>query len=122
MKTKFISLIILTAMSLSGMAQYAERKTIIRRDQKEVVKAIAYSKEDKSVRIPKTADEFFKTVLNTQTVDRFDKKPINYYKDEGYIHESFDQIYNGVPVEGCGYTFHYLNGVMYFAHGRYIRI
>ena len=121
MKTKILSIIILAAISLNGLTQSAERKTIIQKDRKGIVQYVKYSNEDKSVRIPKTADEFFKDVLNTQTSDSFEKntkKPLA----EGYTNEQFDQIYNGVKVDGAGYSFHYRNGEMYLAHGNYIKI
>jgi len=121
MKTKIKSIIILVVMSLNVMAQFSERKTVIRKDHKGIVQSLVYSNEDETVRIPESADEFFKTVLKTQTADRFDKKPHKSNREE-YVHDHFDQYYNGVKVEGGGYNFHYRNGEMYFAHGNYIKI
>ena len=85
MKTKFISIFIIAAMSLNGMAQNTERKTIIQENSKGIVQFVEYSNEDKTVPIPKTANEFFKTVLKTQTADRFEKQPHNSKREE-YIH------------------------------------
>ena len=121
MKTKILSIIILAAISLSGMAQLTERKTVVQKNSKGIVQSVEYSNEDKTIAIPKSADEFFKTVLNTQKADRFDKQP-HKSRNEEYIHEHFEQYFNDIKVEGAGYNFHYRNGEMYFAHGNYIRI
>jgi len=121
MKSKILSVFILAVMTLNGMAQFAEQKTVIRKDHKGIVQSIEYWKNDKSVSIPKSADVFFKDVLNTQTSDRFEKIPRKSNR-KGYVHEHFQQFYNGVKVEGAGYNFHYRNGEMFFAHGKYIKI
>ena len=49
MKTKILSISILIAMSLSGMAQFEERKTMFQRNNKGIVEFAMYSSEDKSV-------------------------------------------------------------------------
>ena len=121
MKTKIFSIIILTAITLNGMSQPSERKTVIRKDNKGVVQSIEYSNVDNSVSIPKSADEFFKNVLNIQTADKFEKMPHRSNR-EGYVHEHFVQFYNGVKVDNAGYNFHYRNGEMFFAHGKYVKI
>jgi len=74
MKSKSILIIIFAIQTLYVMAQSADQKTIIRTNHKGIVKSVEYSKEDKSFRIPKSADDFFKDVLKIQTVDGFEKK------------------------------------------------
>jgi len=121
MKTKFFTTVILITIAMCGIAQKSVLKTVIQKDSKGNIHYIEYSKEDQSVNIPKTAEEFFKNVLNIQKADYFERKP-NRSDREGYVHELFDQYYNGVKVEGAGYNFHYYNGVMYFAHGNYVKM
>ena len=108
------------SITLSGMAQYSENKINIRKDNKGMIRSVEYTKEDTSLPIPKSSSDFFINMLKIQTLDRFDRKM--YQSDNKLTHESYDQYYNGVKVDGCGYTFHYYDGVMNFAHGHYIRI
>ena len=116
MKTKSLFIIILMSMSFFGMAQSADRKTQIQKNERGIIQSVEFSSEDETVRIPTSADEFFNNVLNTRAADRFEKKP-HRSKREGFVHEHFEQYYNGVRVEGGGYNFHYRNREMFFAAG-----
>jgi hypothetical protein len=120
MKTKLFTIILFATVIFSGISQNTEQKTIVQKDNKGIVQSIEYSNEDTSMQIPKNADEFFNTVLKIQTVDSFEKKPHISNRKE-YVHEHFDQYYNGIKVVGAGYNFHYLNEELYFAHGHYIK-
>jgi Ni/Co efflux regulator RcnB len=104
MKRKIVSIIFFAALSLSGMAQNAEQRTVIRTDSRGVVKSVEYSNTDRSVTIPKSENEFFRDVLKTQTADRFDKTPSN-YRQEGYVHEHFQQFYNGIRLADIKFIF-----------------
>ena len=63
MKTRIVFFVIFCALTLSGMAQTAGQRTVIRTDDKGVVKSVEYAKEDESVRVPKSADEFFQQCI-----------------------------------------------------------
>ena len=121
MKTKILTIVILTTISFSGMSQGSERRTVVRKNTNGIVRSVSYSSADRSVRIPESSDVFFREVLKTQEADRFEKRPHRSTMKE-FVHELFQQYYNGVKVEGGGYNFHYRNGVMNFAHGNYVRI
>jgi Zn-dependent metalloprotease len=121
MKTKVLLTVIFTAISLCGFSQYMERKTVIQTNEKGTVQSVEFSSEDQSVRIPGSAEVFFRDMLKIQSTDGFIKMPHKSKRKE-FVHEHFDQYYNGVRVEGGGYNFHYRNGEMFYAHGDYIRI
>ena len=91
MKAKIISIIILIAISLNGMAQDTERRTIIRTDNRGIVESVEYSIEDKTVPIPRSAEEFFNIVLRTQTADRFERVPHRSNRAD-WTHEHFNPL------------------------------
>lgn len=78
-----------------------------------------FSTEDKRVKVPASAEIFFKDMLGTKSTDEF-RKIERKQKQKEFVHEHFEQYYKGIKVEGGGYNFHYKNGKMYFAHGHYI--
>ncbi|MCL2289162.1 MAG: M4 family metallopeptidase [Bacteroidetes bacterium] len=121
MKTKILFIIILIFISFFGMAQHAEWRTEIRKNERGVIRSVEFSNEDRTVQVPKSADEFFRQVLNTQIADKFEQIPIQ-SRREGFVHEHFQQYHHGIRVVGGGYNFHFRNGEMFFAHGNYIRI
>jgi len=121
MKTKTLFIIIFMTMSFFSMAQSAERKTQIQKNERGIIRSVEFSSEDKTVRIPESADEFFRDMLKVQPADRFEKRP-HRSRREGFTHEHFQQYYDDIRVEGGGYNFHFRNGEMFFAHGNYVRI
>jgi Zn-dependent metalloprotease len=121
MKTRFTFILVLITFSLSGTTQDFGRKTIIRMNEKGIIQSVEFSSEDQTVRIPASADEFFRDLLNIQPADQFENRP-HQSKREEFIHEHFQQYHNGIRVSDGGYNFHYRNGEMFFAHGNYVRI
>lgn len=95
-------------------------KPVIRYSKQKTIKSVDFSKSDKSLITPKSANEFFTKFLNKEVNDEF--KNITTVKlDKG--NETFNQYYHGIQVEGAGYAFHYDNeGNMYYAHGNYEHI
>ena len=71
--------------------------------------------------VPETALDFFKSFLNITSSDNFIKE-IQRQRDKHYIHEHYNQFYEGLKVEGGGYNFHFKDGRMYLAHGHYVKI
>ncbi|NQU87364.1 MAG: M4 family metallopeptidase [Mariniphaga sp.] len=102
-------------------AQEKEEKTIITKNENGIIQSVEFSETDKNFAIPNTASDFFKEWLNIRSNDQFKNIPHESNNKE-YIHEHFDQYYNGIKIEDAGYNFHYINGKMYFAHGHYILI
>ena len=95
-------------------------KSIIRFSQQKTIKSIDYSKIDKSIDIPKSANDFFINVLKKEENDVFKTSSIIKLDKNN---ESFSQYYRGILVDGAGYAFHYDNeGIMYYAHGNYEHI
>jgi hypothetical protein len=111
---------VFTVISVCVFSQYAEQKTVIQTDEKGTVQSVEFSGEDQSVRIPGSAEVFFRDMLKIQPTDVFVKMP---HKSKGkeFVHEHFDRYCNGARVAGGGYNFHYRNGKMFYAHGNYIR-
>jgi len=121
MKINILSIVILIATTMNGMAHYPDySKTIIRKDHRGLIRSIEYTTEDKTVPIPKSSDDFFKSVLRIQSSDRFERTTHQFEKE--YVHERYVQFYNGVRVDGCGFNFHFRKGIMEFANGYYIKI
>ena len=112
---KLISAVILMAITWSTLAQ----KTILRKNSKGVLESIEFSADDKRVIIPTSAETFFKSILKVKPTDEF-RKIQHRQKQKEFIHEHFEQYYNGIKIDGAGYNFHYKNGKMYFAHGHYV--
>jgi Zn-dependent metalloprotease len=121
MRTKVLLTTIFSVTAFLCSAQNIEKKTIIQKDKKGTIQSVEFSNEDKDIRIPASAEVFFKDILQIQTKDKFEKIPHKSKRKE-FIHEHFEQYYNGVRVEGGGYNFHYKNREMFFAHGNYIKI
>jgi len=97
-----------------------EKLGTIERNNKGIITSIAFNdtERDKS---PRSADVFFKQYLEIKDSDHFKKVPHN-SKRPNYVHEHYDQYYNGVKIEGAGYNFHFKNGQMYFANGSYVKV
>ena len=112
---KLISAVILMAITWNALAQ----KTILRKNSKGVLESIEFSADDKRVIIPTSAETFFKSILKVKPTDEF-RKIQHRQKQKEFIHEHFEQYYNGIKIDGAGYNFHYKNGKMYFAHGHYV--
>ena len=112
---KLIFAVIFMVIAWSGFAQ----ETILRKNSKGVLESVEFSTEDKRVKVPASAEIFFKDMLGTKSTDEF-RKIERKQKQKEFVHEHFEQYYKGIKVEGGGYNFHYKNGKMYFAHGHYI--
>lgn len=98
-----------------------ETGTIIVWGENGTIQSVTFSESDKSYTIPNSSTDFFENWLNVSTNDQFREVP-HVSKGKGYVHEHFDQYYNGVKVDGAGYNFHYKDSKMYFAHGYYVPI
>lgn len=112
---KLILAVILMTITWNGVAQ----QTILRKNAKGVLESVEFSAEDKEVTIPASAEIFFKEMLKVKPTDEF-RKIQHRQKQKEFIHEHFEQYYNGIKIDGAGYNFHYKNGKMYFAHGHYV--
>lgn len=112
---KLILAVILMTITWNGVAQ----QTILRKNAKGVLESVEFSAEDKEVTIPASAETFFKSILKVKPTDEF-RKIQHRQKQKEFIHEHFEQYYNGIKIDGAGYNFHYKNGKMYFAHGYYV--
>lgn len=116
---KNISILLLLLQSLFAMADETS-ESIIRFSHQKTVKSVEYLKSDKSLKIPKSANDFFISVLKKKESDDF-RKSSSTKLDKG--NENFGQYYRGIEIEGAGYAFHYDNeGRMYYAHGNYEQV
>ncbi len=116
---KNISILLLLLQSLFAMADETS-ESIIRFSHQKTVKSVEYLKSDKSLKIPKSANDFFVSVLKKKESDDF-RKSSSTKLDKG--NENFGQYYRGIEIEGAGYAFHYDNeGRMYYAHGNYEQV
>ncbi|WP_080903410.1 M4 family metallopeptidase [Parabacteroides sp. Marseille-P3160] len=118
MKRLFTALFI--CVSFLCYAQERE-KAIIEKNTAGIIESIIFSNTDSIIKAPASATEYFSEYLKIEATDEF-KKINQVSKRKGLVHEHFQQHYNGVKVDGVGYNFHYKNGNMYFAHGRYLKI
>jgi bacillolysin len=116
-KLKFLMLlIIITNLST---AQDSNHKTKILRNNRGIIESVEFDKSDNSYTIPNSSKVFFKEWLNISSNVQFVNVPQK-LNGNGFTHEHYDQYCNGIKVEEGGYNFHFMNGVMYFAHGHYI--
>jgi len=74
-----------------------------------------------SSKVPASSIEFFRDYLETSANDEFRKVPQK-QRMKDFIHENYHQYYKGIKVENAGYTFHYQNGKMFYAHGNYVKV
>lgn len=81
----------------------------------------AQDAESKQIKIPKNENEFIKNYLKPKPSISFIKQPKKQRKND-FIHEHYNQYYNGVKVDGGGFNFHFKKGRMYLAHGNYIDV
>jgi hypothetical protein len=81
---KLLLIAVFTATSLFCFAQNTEQKTIIQKNNKETIESVEFSSADKSVRVPASAEVFFKDLLKIQKEDRFEKIS-HKSKKEGFI-------------------------------------
>lgn len=112
---------LLIALHVFCIAQSKEETIKTTKNNKGSISSVEYPNKVDRSRIPKTAEIFFKDILKLSENDEFRKEPKKQSK-KGFIHEHYDQYYNSIRVIGGGYNFHFKNGIMYFAHGNYIRI
>jgi bacillolysin len=98
-----------------------ETGTIVVRGENGTIQSVTFSESDTSYTIPNSSTDFFENWLNVSTNDQF-RETLHVSKRKGYVHEHFDQYYNGVKVDGAGYNFHYKDGKMYYANGYYVPI
>jgi bacillolysin len=117
-------LILLISFQIIGMLCFSQEKiqnTIIIKDKNGIIESVQFSEKDKNYDIPESSKVFFDKWLNISSNDLFRAIP-HKSKNKEYIHEHFDQYYDGIRVEDAGYNFHYKNGKMFFAHGHYVSI
>jgi len=94
---KLIFAAIFMVITWSGFAQ----ETTLRKNSKGVLESVEFSKEDKQVSVPATAEVFFKEMLKAKSTDEFREMPRK-QKQKEFVHEHFEQYYKGVKVEGAG--------------------
>jgi len=79
------------------------------------------SLESKRVTVPETAPDFFREYLKTTPSTSFIKQPKK-QRNKNFVHEHYNQYFNGIKVDGGGYNFHFKKGRMYLAHGNYVQV
>lgn len=104
MKSQVLYLLFIT-LPLFCFSQIQEEKTIIEKSKNGTIQSVEFSENDKSYTIPANSAAFFKDWLKTYPKDQFIKVP-HFSKRKEFVHEHFDQHYNGVKVVGGGYNFH----------------
>ena len=116
---KVVTIIALSFLLQSVNAQIDNRAKI-QYDDNQQIKSVLFLPQDDITDRPQTANDFFNVILKRKPTDSFIKnKRVKLRKG----HETFNQYYKGVPVEGACYTFHYdKEGRMVFAHGKYVNI
>ena len=112
---KLVIAVFIMMITWSSFAQ----ETILYKNANGVLESVEFSADDKRVTIPASAEIFFKEMLKVKPTDEF-RKIMRRQKQKEFVHEHYEQYYNGVKIEGAGYSFHYKNGKMYFAHGHYV--
>ena len=118
-KSLFVT--ILVSISLTCLTQGLTKEPLIEKDRYGGIKSVEFLQGIENSKIPSSPQDFFKEFLRIQTYDEFKIDPQT-RKEENFIHEHFDQYYNGIKVEGGGYNFHYKSGKMFLAHGKYVKI
>lgn len=113
--------LLLLAIPFLCQAQDIEQKTKITRDKNGAILSVEFSAEDSINRIPISSDAFLRDYLKVTAGDQF-RAVQHTSKRKEFVHQHFDQYYNGVRVDGAGYNFHFKNGKMYFAQGHYVKI
>lgn len=96
---KKIAFILFLLIPLFTMADETG-ESIIRFSQQKTVKSVDYSKIDKKQDIPKSANDFFISILKKKESDVF-RKSSTAKLDRG--NETFNQYFHGIQVEGAGY-------------------
>ena len=119
MKRIYIFSFLYFLLPLSILADKTSKSTI-RYSLQNTIKSVEFSNSDKTLSTPKSATEFFTSILKKRTSDEF---RINSAIKLDKGNETFCQYYRGILVDGAGYAFHYDNeGNMYYAHGNYEHI
>jgi bacillolysin len=116
--TYFIALLLMSFLSFS---QNEDKVGIIQKDKNGSITSVKFPVSLEENKVPRTSGDFFTRYLETSTEDQFVKTE-HKSRRAGFIHDHYDQHYNGIKVEGAGYNFHYKNGRMYFANGHYVKI
>lgn len=119
MKKRFILLVILIIFCQAwGYPQSAKTDPVVVRDKKGNVQSVEFPNGlDGNISI----DTFLSSYLNVSQDDEFRKVP-HKQRNESFVHDHYDQYYKGIKIDGAGYNFHYKDGKLFFAHGRYVRI
>ncbi len=118
---KYFMLIAFCFTSFIGHSQKNEKAGNIKRNKKGIVRSVEFSATLKDSSRPQSAKSFFDNYLEAKPQDHFEKKN-HKSKRSNFIHEHYDQYYQGVKVDGAGYNIHYKNGKIYFANGNYVKI
>jgi Zn-dependent metalloprotease len=119
MKNLIVALVV--SISFPCLSQGLIKEPIIVKDQFGNIKSVEFPDGVESSKIPVDHLKFFNEYLKIQTGDEFNKVPQN-QKEKGFTHEHFNQLYYGIKIDGAGYNFHYKDGIMFLAHGTYVRI
>ena len=118
---KTIILITSLLVCFFSFSQSKEKAGIINKNQKGIITSVEFSSIEEKDKIPSTANAFFEEYLEVDTNDQFEKVQHKSKRKE-FVHDHFDQYYNGVKVDGAGYNLHYKNGEMYFANGNFVKV
>ena len=119
MKNLIVALVV--SISFPCLSQGLFKEPIIVKDQFGNIKSVEFPDGVEPSKIPVDQINFFREYLKIQAGDEFKKVPQN-QKEKGFTHEHFNQFYYGIKIDGAGYNFHYKNGKMFLAHGKYVRI
>lgn len=88
------------------------------RDQNGQIKSVEFSRNSERF---SDAKAFFDQYLKLTPKDIFKQVP-HKEKRSDERHERYDQYFDGIKVEGAGYTFHFINGKLTFAQGHFVKI
>ncbi len=84
-----------------------------------MVKSATYYNVDKSAPAPTSSELFFKNVLKAKDKTLF---RTSVTERGSLVHENYEQRYKGIKVEDAGYTLHFKDGKIFYAHGNYVNI
>lgn len=100
-----VSLVIILAISMNGMAQKTE-DIIVERNHNGIISSVKYPREDKNVAVPENSAMFFANVLKVRNDDSFKLQQSSNAK-YGMSFERYTQFYQGIEVDGGFYSFRY---------------
>ena len=110
---KFIICTLLSLISILGFSQKIEKAGIIKNDKKGSIYAVEFPASVEKSKRPVSGHSFLETYLEITANDRFEKVA-HKSKRANFVHEHYDQYYQGVKVQGAGYGFYNENSQLYY--------